>query len=80
MDTYVAGVASRVCGGEAATLAAALSFRLSLPSGAGVRRLLPPPRSSAMDAVAASQALLDGVCACSESARGAVADARLGRA
>ena len=77
---YVAGVASRVCGGEAAALAAALWPRLRLPSEAGVRSLLPPPRSSAMDAVAASQALLDGVCACSESARGAVADARLGRA
>lgn len=70
--------ASRVCGDESTALPEMLSSRTEFLDSAGGCPL-PPPQSCAMDAVAASLALLGGVCACSQSARGAVANASLGK-
>ena len=77
-----AGVAARICSDDASAILAAVSPRLVLPiyMESYVRRFVTPVRSAAQDAVAASRILLDGLCFCSESASGAVADARLGRA
>ena len=78
---FLVGVAARVCGGPAGSVAAATLLDLGLPAQFGVATLRGPARSPAMDEAAAGCGLLDGVCDCDPSApRGAEADAREGEA
>ena len=80
---FLAGVAARVCGDPAASVAYVLHMPhdVEIPPGARVRAILGFTRSSGQDAVAAGCALVDGVCVCELSApRGAEADALAGMA
>ena len=73
---FVLGVAGRVCGDPAASLAASVLPRIRVPGDSAVLSLWWPARSAAQDSVAAGCSLMDGVCVHDLSAPGvAEADA-----